>query len=88
VADAEEIQETIQSITQHNTIAITSVALSVSIIEKHVILNHNGGWPDSFSAKFRRSLDFVQDIEVGEVITEKHIKSIRSGFGLKSKIFI
>lgn len=35
--------------------------------------------------KFRRSLYFIQDIASGETIKEKHIRSIRPGFGLKPK---
>ncbi len=34
---------------------------------------------------FRRSLYFVKDLEAGEVITDKHIRRIRPGFGLAPK---
>jgi pseudaminic acid synthase len=105
-----------------NAIAIASIGLGASIIEKHVTLDKNGNGPDdSFSLefeelknlcqstklawqalgcvdygvkssekgniKFRRSLYFVEDIKKGEVITYKHIKSIRPGYGLPPKEF-
>ena len=34
---------------------------------------------------FRRSLYFVQDLKAGEIITNKHIKRIRPGYGLPPK---
>jgi len=105
-----------------NTTAISSVALGVSIIEKHVTLDRNGGGPDdSFSLeeeelkelcvgaktaweslgkvdygrksseqgniKFRRSLYFVKNVCNGDVISEKHIRSIRPGLGLLPKYY-
>ena len=39
------------------------------------------------NVKFRRSLYFVVDVEAGEIITDKHIRSIRPGYGLPPKYF-
>jgi len=37
------------------------------------------------NVKFRRSLYFVKGIKAGQIITERHVKSIRPGFGLAPK---
>ncbi|MDW2402509.1 pseudaminic acid synthase [Vibrio sp. 1262-1] len=42
---------------------------------------------ENASMKFRRSLYFVEYIQEGEVISEKHIRRIRPGFGLAPKYF-
>ncbi len=39
------------------------------------------------NVQFRRSLYFVEDVKSGEIITSKHIKSIRPGYGLPPKMF-
>ena len=36
---------------------------------------------------FRRSLYFVEDLKAGDVITKKHIRRIRPGFGLEPKYY-
>jgi pseudaminic acid synthase len=35
--------------------------------------------------KFRRSVYFVKDLKAGDIITEKHVRRIRPGFGLPPK---
>lgn len=39
------------------------------------------------TSQFRRSVYFVQDMKAGEIITEKHIRRIRPGFGLAPKFY-
>lgn len=39
------------------------------------------------NAKFRRSLYFVSDMTVGQIITESDIRSVRPGFGLAPKYY-
>jgi pseudaminic acid synthase len=108
--------------TLDNTIAIASVALGASIVEKHFTLDRRAGGPDdSFSLEpvelaslckdaktawsalghvdygpkssekgnigFRRSLYFVKDMKVGDVITPDCVKSIRPGFGLHPRYY-
>ena len=103
-----------------NDIALASVALGATIIEKHFTQNTAGDGPDdSFSMdasgleqlrksvdiawsamgfdefriqesekdnlRFRRSLYFVRDIAVGQVITDEDVRSIRPGYGIEPK---
>lgn len=42
---------------------------------------------ENSSLVFRRSLYFVNDLKMGEIITENDIKRIRPGFGLKPKFY-
>ena len=37
------------------------------------------------NAQFRRSLYFVKDLKVGDVITEDYVRSVRPGYGLAPK---
>ena len=39
------------------------------------------------SVQYRRSLYFVEHLKKGDVITERHVRSIRPGFGLKPKYY-
>jgi pseudaminic acid synthase len=48
-------------------------------------INYDRTSKENESAKFRRSLYFVEDIKAGEIITNRHVKSIRPGFGMKPK---
>lgn len=101
-------------------VAVASVALGATVIEKHFILNREEGGVDSvFSMEpdelkslvveterawqslgkvtygptekekasmiFRRSLYVVEDMNVGDKITERNVKSIRPGYGLPPK---
>ncbi|OYT92561.1 MAG: pseudaminic acid synthase [Burkholderiales bacterium PBB3] len=106
--------------TLDNTVAMCSVALGASIVEKHFTLDRKGGGPDdSFSLEpagltelclgartawsalgkvdygrkssevdnvlFRRSLYVVEDVQIGEVLTYKNLRSIRPGYGVAPK---
>lgn len=48
-------------------------------------INYEKTEAEKGNIKFRRSLYFVQDIKAGEVITDKHVRSIRPGYGLAPK---
>lgn len=101
-------------------VAVASVALGATVIEKHFTLSRaDGGVDSAFSMEptemaalvveserawqalgkvaygptekekkslvFRRSLYIVEDVRVGDVLTEKNLRAIRPGFGLPPK---
>lgn len=104
-------------------VAIASVALGATVIEKHFTLSRAEGGVDSAfslepfelkllieeterawqslgkvnygikssgekkSLQFRRSIYFAEDMKPGDIITEKHIRCIRPGFGLEPRYF-
>lgn len=39
------------------------------------------------NVKFRRSIYFVSDMQTGDIITEKHIRRVRPGYGLAPKYY-
>lgn len=47
----------------------------------------NRSLEESKNKIFRRSIYFICDIKAGEIISEKHIRRIRPGFGLPPKFF-
>ena len=49
-------------------------------------VNYDRKSSEQSNVKFRRSLYFVKDIQVGEIITASHVKSIRPGYGLQPKL--
>ena len=106
--------------TMGHDVAVASVALGASMVEKHFILDRSIGGPDAafsmeigeFAAmvksirnveraigevvyptdpskikgrEFCRSLYVAEDINMGDVITEKNVRSVRPGFGAHPK---
>lgn len=103
-------------------VAVASIALGASVIEKHFTLSRADGGVDAAfslepdemaqlvrecraaalamgevryemaeqekkSLQFRRSLYIAEDMETGEVITEKNLRRIRPGHGLSPKYY-
>lgn len=103
-------------------VAVASVALGASVIEKHFTTSRTDGGVDSAfsmepaemaqlvqetrnawhalghisyeigeqekkSLQFRRSLYVVEDMQTGDVITEKNMRAIRPGLGLSPKYY-
>jgi pseudaminic acid synthase len=67
---------------------LSSLVKSVRITEKSLGRIHYGLTSDEVDAViFRRSLFVVKDIKKGEVFSEKNIRSIRPGFGIKPKYY-
>lgn len=59
---------------------------AVRIAEQAVVGEDCGPTPDEEKSKiFRRSLFVTQDIKAGEILTERHIRSIRPAHGLAPK---
>ena len=50
-------------------------------------INYERTEAEKGNVKFRRSLYFVQSMKEGDLITEKHIRSVRPGFGLAPKFY-
>ena len=103
-------------------VAVASVALGATVIEKHFTLDRDDGGVDSaFSLEpaemktlveetqrawqalgkvsygptekekkslvFRRSLYIVEDMQAGDILTEKNLRAIRPGHGLPPKYY-
>ena len=103
-------------------VAVASVALGASVIEKHFTTSRAAGGVDSAfsmepaemaqlvqetrnawqalghisyevgeqerkSLQFRRSLYIVEDVQAGDLLTEKNMRSIRPGLGLSPKYY-
>ncbi|NEU25597.1 pseudaminic acid synthase [Paenibacillus polymyxa] len=101
-------------------VAVTSVALGATVIEKHFTLSRADGGVDSTfslepeemkslvteterawqslggisygatdaekaSLQFRRSLYISEDMQAGDILTEKNVRAIRPGYGLPPK---
>ena len=49
------------------------------------VVNYQQRSSEQENLKFRRSLYFVQDLRVGDIITAQDIRSIRPGFGMAPK---
>lgn len=61
---------------------------SIRITEKAIGAPHYGpGKKEIENVNFRKSLFIVKDVEKGEVFTEKNVRSIRPGYGLKPKYY-
>ena len=50
-------------------------------------VNYSLKLSESPNLQFRRSLYFIRDMEIGDIIDESCIKSVRPGYGLKPKYF-
>ena len=50
-------------------------------------INYGRKSSEEGNVQFRRSLYFTTNLKMGDVLSEKHIKSIRPGFGLPPKYF-
>lgn len=101
-------------------VAVASMVLGATVIEKHFVLDRSEGGvdaefslePDEFKAlvaecrraavalgkvtyggtakeqasrKFRRSLYIAEDMQAGDIFTEKNLRSVRPGMGLPPK---